>query len=149
LVIVRAPNYIFVNNVVFGLYDICVGQSLVPRKLLELIVGDEVVASLSSQDFKHFFRMCVQVEVIKFRICPLFGFRITWHRKYPVEPAYVFLAVKLLLGRSDYLKRISKQICFDVFVKFGQRLLNIAVWELLVGVYVKRWIGVDFHEPRI
>lgn len=93
--------------------------------------------------------MCVQVEIIKFRIRALFGFWITWHRKYPFEPAYVFLAVKLLLGRSDDLESISKQICFDVFVKFGQSLLDVAIWKLLVGVYVKRWIGVDFHEPRI
>ena len=93
--------------------------------------------------------MRVQVKIIKFRICPLFGVWITWHRKYPFEPAYVFLAVKLRLGRGDYLESISKQICFDVFVKFGQRLLNIAVGKLLVGVYVKRWVRVDFHEPRI
>ena len=149
MIIVRAPHYIFVSNIVFRLHDIRVCQSLVPRKLLKLIIGDKVVAPLSGQDFKHFFRMCVQVEIIKFRIRALFSFWITWHRKYPFEPAYVFLAVKLLLGRSDNLESISKQICFDVFVKFGQSLLDVAIWKLLVGVYVKRWIGVDFHEPRI
>lgn len=126
-----------------------VGQSLVPGELLELIISNEVVASLSGQDFEHFFCMCVQVEIIKFRIRALLGFWVTRHRKYPFEPPYVFLPIKLLLGRGDYLESISKQIRLDVFVKLGQSLLNVAIWKLLVGVYVKRWIGVDFHEPRI
>jgi len=76
--------------------------------------------------------MSVQIELVKFGIGSLFGVWITWHRKDPFEPANVFLAVKLMLRRSDNFERISKQICFDVFVKFGERLLDVAVGQLLV-----------------
>ena len=102
-------------------------QALVPRQLLELIIGDEVVAPLSGQDFKHFFCVGVQIELVEFGICSLFGVWVTWHGENPFEPANVFLAVKLMLRRCDDLECISKQICFDVFVKFGQCLLDVAV----------------------
>lgn len=61
LVVVRPTDDVLVDDVVVGLQDVRVGQARVLGQPLELTACDEVVALLSSKDFKHL--LSIRVEV--------------------------------------------------------------------------------------
>lgn len=140
LIVVTPPHDVLVDDVVVCLQNVAVRQTRVLGQFLKLRAGDEVVTLVACQNFEHLLGIGVQVQILQ----TFFG-----GRQDSFEHADLIHLFLLILRQSGQLDHVGDQVGLHVLIQLRQSLLDISIWQLLVGVDVEGGIGIDLEQPGI